>query len=598
MTSAAHATVKPLRPRSIALVDLSYMFKKRYHTTPAGERNAAAKLTLMDLDRLRRGVEHVIICRDWPPYKLKEVYPDYKSNRPEMEPEEIAQRKFLYEAIKREGFNLAQVKGQEADAVMATLARIYGEWCGDVRIVGPDKDMAQCVTDSVIQFIPPHGERDWQIRNAKAVEEKFGVEPSRMPLWQALVGDTSDNIPGVKGVGPVIATKLVSKYGSLQRLAEAMSAEAASGRPSVACKAILANWPLLVTCLKLTTLDTNVAIDSEALLMARARQEDPTFHNDMAADVELDGFERNSTPLPPQSEEDVEEDLDLEPEPEAPVAELAQLWERASKVYDARFVSNNDNATPAPAPAPPAPVAAKDGELLEAEYDRERSAEGEADPVSNTPGDKGAEPVKPPPRRAVSTTALVRQPTATRHDKYGLVTADLQPLDLTSAYHISEWVVKSELYKQFKTASQVFVTIARGKELGIGMMTMLAGTHMIDGKPTLSADMIRSLAERDKNYEYMYPVEMSATRVVWIGKNKKHPEPVRYSYTIEEAQQAGLAGKGNYGNQSNWTKRPQDMLMKTAGSKLARLLWPGATLGFYCPEEMGFTEEELTAEAA
>lgn len=594
MNSTAHATVKPLRPRSIALVDLSYMFKKRFHTTPLGERNAAAKLTLMDLDKLRRGVDHVIICRDWPPYALKEVYPDYKSNRPEMEPEERAQRTFLYEAIKREGFNLAQVKGQEADAVIATLARIYGEWCGDVRIVGPDKDMAQCVTESVVQYIPPHGERDWQVRNVKAVVDKFGVEPSRMALWQALTGDTGDNIPGVKGIGPVIAARLVNKYPTLQRLAEAMSAEAATGRPSTDCKKILANYPLLVTCLKLTTLDTNVAIDSEALLMARARQEDPTFHNDMAPDVELDGFERNTTPQPPQSEDDVEEDLDIEPEPEQPVAELAEVWDRARKVYDARFV-NNDNATPA---SEPAPVAAKDDALLEAEYDRERSHEGEADAVSNAPGDKMAAPVQQP-GRPVSTTALVvKQPMATRHVKYGLVTADLQPLDLTSAYTISEWVVKSNLYKQFKTPSQVFVTIARGKEMGLGMMTMLAGTHMIDGKPTLSADLIRALVSRSPDYEYLYPVEMSATRVTWVGKNKRHPEPVRYTYTIEEAQQAGLAAKGNYGNTSNWSKRPQDMLMKTAGSKLARLLWPAESLGFYCPEEMGFTEEELVQEAA
>jgi len=223
----------------------------------------------------------------------------------------------------------------------------------------------------------------------------------------------------------------------------------------------------------------------------------------------------------------------------------------------------------------------------------ERGEQGEADVVSNDPGDKRAEPARPAPRRAVSTTAIVARPEVTRHEKYGLVTTDLQPLDLTSAYTVSEWIVKSGLYPQFKTPSQVFVTIARGKELGLGMMTMLAGTHMIDGKPTLSADLIRALVARSPDYEYLYPVEMSAVRVTWVGKNKKHPEPVRYTYTIEEAQQAGLASTGSYGNKSNWSKRPQDMLMKTAGSKLARLLWPGESMGLYCPEEMGFTEDEL-----
>ena len=593
---AAHAAVSPKRPRSIALVDLSYMFKKRFHTIPLGERNAAAKATLHDLDKLRRGVDHVIICRDWGPYLLKQVYPDYKANRPEMEPEERAQRAFLYEAIKREGFNLAQVKGYEADAVIATLAKAYSQWCGDVRIVGPDKDMAQCVTESVIQYIPPHGDRDWIVRDAKGVREKFGVAPERMALFQALTGDDSDNIPGIKGIGPVSAARLCSRYPNLQRLAEAMSAEAASGKPTADAKKILANYPLLVTCLKLTTLDTNVPIDTEALLMPRARQDDPTFVNDMALDVELDGFERNATPQQPVEEEIEELDIDPEPkeQPEIPpseVKELSDVWQKARKLYDERFVKpTNDNE-------PAAPTDAKDGELLEQEYDRERSEQGEADAVSNTPGDKQAEPAKSP-RRAVSTTALVKQPLATRHDKYGLVTADLQPLDLTSAYTVSEWIVKSGLYPQFKTPSQVFVTIARGKEMGLGMMTMLAGTHMIDGKPTLSADLIRALVSRSPDYEYLYPLEMSATRVTWIGKNRKHPEPVRYTYTIEEAQQAGLASTGSYGNKSNWTKRPQDMLMKTAGSKLARVLWPAESLGFYCPEEMGFSEEELQQEAA
>lgn len=561
------AQARPTRPRSIALVDLSYMFKKRFHTVPQGERNAAAKATLLDLDKLRRGVDHVIICRDKPPYKRKEVYPDYKAHRPEQEPEEIAQRKWLHEEVKRLGFNFAWCEGREADDVIATLAWEYGQWCSDVRIVGPDKDMAQCVTDSVIQYIPPHGKNDWVIRDAAAVREKFGVDPRNMALFQALTGDDSDNIPGVKGIGPVKAAQLVNEAPTLPQLAELMTKDASTGKPSAACKALAANWELLVTCLKLTTLDTHVPVDSEALLVKREPEAPREFHNEMA-DVELDGFVGNETPQPPAPESTTQ-----------PSEDLSQVWSKARQVYDARFVSNDNE---------PVKAAKGDGEM-EDQYDRERASEGEGDPVSNDPGDKRAEP----PRRAVSTTSLIAAPAVTQHSKYGMVTADLQPVDLTAAYTVSEWLLKSQLYTQFKTTAQIFTIIARGKELGIGMTTALAGFFIIEGKPSASADLIRALAERDKNFDYLMPIEISATKVVWEGKHKRQPRPVQFSYTIEEARAAGLVTAGNYGKGGNWVKRPQDMLMKTAGSKLARLLWPMSTMGLYCPEEFGTTEEEL-----
>lgn len=580
MNAAAKATVQPRRPKSIALVDLSYMFKKRFHTIPLGERNAAAKATLQDLDKLRRGVEHVIICRDSQrPYLREQLFDKYKANRPEMEPEERAQRRFLYDAIQREGYNLAWCQGHEADDVIATLAREYSEWCDDVRIVGPDKDMGQCVNDRVIQYIPPHGNRDWEIRDAKAVEEKFKVPPSRMALYQALTGDDTDNIPGVKGIGPVSAAKIVNAKHSVEAIAEWMAADLSSGRGTAEAKKLSMNWEQFVMSYKLTVLDSHVPVDSEALLMPRERAPEKQRVNNMSIDVELDGFMGNGTPQP-----------EAAPPEDQPASELSEVWKRARTVYDARFVQANDTK-------PLEPSAAKDGELLEKEYDRERSNEGEHDPVSNAPGDKGAERVQAPPRRS-GTTALATTPVATQHAKYGMVTANLQPVDLTAAYTVSEWIMRSELYPQFKSEAQVFVVIARGKELGLGMMTALAGHHVIDGKPTLSADLIRALAERDANYEYLYPIEFSPTRVVWRGKNKKHPGHVDFPYTIEDAQRAGLCGAGSYGNKGNWAKRPQDMLMKTAGSKLARLLWPAATLGLYCPEELGHIEEELDLKEA
>jgi 5'-3' exonuclease len=560
------------RPKSIALVDISYLFKKRYHTWDKAEHMGAAKATLRDLDNLRHGVEHVILCRDSPPYKRKELYPGYKAKRTEPEPEEIANRKFMYAEIKRLAFNCAWADGYEADDVMATLAKEYEQWCDDIRIVGTDKDMAQCINAHVKQYIPPVGKVDWVIRDAAAVKEKWGVPPELMTLYQALAGDDSDNLPKVKGIGPVAAQKLANAHPNLVKLANAWSDDCAAGKPSAQSMLLAANWDKVVLAFKLATLDTNVPLDTEGLLIPRMPEPEAAAKN--AMDIPFDGYVGNETPAHPSAV--------------ATADANDTLFQNAKQVYEARFVTN-DNA------APESATAAKDDALIEQEYERERQQSGEHDAVSNDPGDKAAAPAQP--RKA---DALAKQATALQkaNQHWGMVDTKLQPLDLTAAYTVSAWLLESGLYQQYKTTAQIFAVIVRGKELGLGMTTALAGHHVLGGKPVASADMLRALVERDPTFEYMYPKEMSNTRVVWVAKRKGYPEPVTFEYTIEDAQLAGLCKKGNYGDSSNWGKRPQDMLNKTAGSKLARLLWPAATLGLYCPEEMGSSEEELAERMA
>lgn len=557
MTQPA-AVDNPPRPASIALVDIAYLFKKRWHTMGTNEgRNGAALATLRDLDWLRGGVEHLIVCRDAAPYKRKEVYEKYKANRPEIEPEEKAQRKFLFEEIQRLGYNVAWAQGYEADDVIATLAMRYALFCDDIRIVTVDKDAAQCITSHVKQYIPPVGDKDWEVRDIAAVQAKFGVPPHLMPLYQGLCGDKSDNIPGVRGVGEVNAAKLVNNHPSLNQLAEALATQTGMGRGTAISKAILANWEQLVLSVKLATLDTYVPLDHESLLVPRKPIEAPEKSERMTAeDSHQDGVTDAAF------EEAMKHYQDKLPE-------LRKLQER---------------------PEYRATTDAKDAELLEQESDRERQKNGEHDTVSNTPGDKAAEPARPTPKPSAIMTVA---PTFTQHHKYGLSDQNLQPLDLVSARQVSVWLADSAVYPQFKTPESIFAIIARGKELGLGMTTALAGHHMVEGKPSASADLIRALAERDPTFEYLYPTVQTAERSVWIGKRRGYPTPVEFEYTIAEAEQAGLLRPTRFGKPSNWVVRPKDMLTKTAGSKLARILWPAATLGLYCPEEMGYTAEEL-----
>jgi 5'-3' exonuclease len=548
---------------------------------------AAAKATLHDIEQLKHGVGHVIICRDAPPYKARlAIFAEYKANRPVPEPEERAQKRFLYSEMQRLSLNVAWCQGFEADDVIATLAKEYAVWCQDVRIVGTDKDCAQCLTAHVTQYVPPIGDKDWEVRDVAAAIKKFGVRPELMPLYQGLVGDNSDNIPGVPRIGPKTAAELVNKYPSLSQLAAGLATEAAvqGSKPSAVLSSLATHWESLVMSLKLATLDTTVPLDSESLLVVRKPLGLPPARNTM--DVELDGFTGNETPVSEQAP----------PVPRAPSAPPPP------KMFAAQAL---EMATSSRVPKPPIvvatelyqekfpPQAAKDAGLLEKEYDREREQNAENDTTSNDPGDKASESVVVP-RRAKPSEALAK----TEPSRYGVVTADLQPMDLTSAYHMSTWFIKGGLYPQFKTEAQIFTIMVRAKELGIGVTTALAGFHMVDSKPVASADLIRALCERDATFEYLYPKVMTAERSVWVGKRKGNPEPVEYEYTIAEAQLAGLVKTGNYGKGGNWQSRPKDMLVKTAGSKLARLLWPAATMGLYCPEEMGYTADELDAREA
>lgn len=505
---------------SIVLIDLSYLFKKRFHTTTITGHMAAAKAVLQDLESLKKDAGHIILCLDAPPYEhRKAIHPEYKAHRPAPEPEEKAQRAWLYKEAQAAGYNMARCQGYEADDIIATLARIYSVECDDVRIVCPDKDAAQCVTERVIQYIPPVGDRDWEVRDPMGVEKKFGVTPALMPLYQALMGDASDNVPGVKGIGAVKAAKLVNAYPSLTLLAQAVADTNASGAASADFKNLAANWESLVLSLKLVTLDTNVPLDAEALLVPGVPTVVNTGELEPANDVE------------PEQEE----------EPLQPNEAIPITGEPAVEVM-------------------PASREKKDNDFKR--------------------------------------TAMTIAPTYTQ-SKYGLVTADLQPLDLDSASTLAKWFHAGDLYgSKFKSEAQIFTILAKARELGLKMTIALDNYHVIEGKPSASADLVRALAEKDPSFEYLYPTEMSATKATWVGKRKGYPDPVKLTYTIEEARAAGLVRSGNYGKPGNWEKRPQDMLVKTAGSKLARLLWPAAVMGLYCFEEMGYSQEELDAREA
>jgi len=144
----------------------------------------------------------------------KELYPPYKANRPPT-PEDLKEQ-FPYVEPLTEALGIPTVRAEtfEADDVIATLA-VRGRNAGmDVTIVSSDKDLMQLVGDGVVMFDTMKDRKF----DSDAVVEKFGVPPQQMVDLQAIMGDSSDNVPGVKGLGPKGAAKLLLAFGSLDEV--------------------------------------------------------------------------------------------------------------------------------------------------------------------------------------------------------------------------------------------------------------------------------------------------------------------------------------------------------------------------------------------
>jgi DNA polymerase-1 len=143
-----------------------------------------------------------------------EMYPDYKAHRPEPPDDLRPQFKYVREAVQAFDLPCLEQDGFEADDLIATYVRQASEAGATSTIVSSDKDLMQLVTDGVIMF---DSMKDKKIGRAEVIE-KFGVPPEKVIEVQALIGDSTDNVPGVPGIGVKTAAQLIGEYGDLETL--------------------------------------------------------------------------------------------------------------------------------------------------------------------------------------------------------------------------------------------------------------------------------------------------------------------------------------------------------------------------------------------
>ena len=150
----------------------------------------------------------------------------------------------------------------------------------------------------------------------------------------------------------------------------------------------------------------------------------------------------------------------------------------------------------------------------------------------------------------------------------------LEPRCMADAVRLAQRMHDSHMFSGYGNGPAVLSTILLGRELGIPAMAALRSVHLIEGKHSLSADLMVALVLRSGMAEYFQMSESTAELCTYVTKRKGNPLPTSLSYTIEQAKQAGLLAPTRSGKTSNWQKIPKQMLRARAKSELARLRIP------------------------
>ena len=162
----------------------------------------------------------VAVAWDTRPVHRKEIDAEYKAERrpmPDLLREQFPHFRPIVEAF---GYQNLEFEGWEADDVIATLATSADEAGVKTCVVSTDRDAFQLVSENVCLMMTPRGVADVQVYTPERVEARYGIRPDQIPDFIGLKGDTSDNIPGIPGIGDKTAGQLIAQYGSLEEVVE------------------------------------------------------------------------------------------------------------------------------------------------------------------------------------------------------------------------------------------------------------------------------------------------------------------------------------------------------------------------------------------
>ncbi len=267
--------------RSIMLVDGYGLAFRAFHalpetmTTSSGEQiNAVFGFTSMLLDAIgQHHPDYVVVSFDVGKTFRHEAFEGYKAQRAPMPDSMRDQMHRIFAVLEALNIPVYTKEGFEADDVIGTIARLAGGKKMQVLIVTGDSDLLQLV-DGDVQIILPGRQRfgDYRVYDRAAVIDRYQFDPERIPEYKALVGDTSDNIPGVPGIGAKTATALIQRFTSLEEMHEHVD----EITPTRARNSFGENYDQALAGRELATIVRNVDldIDLDACLLADFNRDD------------------------------------------------------------------------------------------------------------------------------------------------------------------------------------------------------------------------------------------------------------------------------------------------------------------------------------
>ncbi|PIP75100.1 MAG: hypothetical protein CO135_03460 [Candidatus Levybacteria bacterium CG_4_9_14_3_um_filter_35_16] len=213
--------------RKMILIDGNAILHRAFHALPPLT-NKDGKLTnavygfFSMLLKIKTDLrpEYLVVCFDRPkPTFRKQLYVGYQAKRPTMDNDLVPQIALVHEGLERANVPIFEIDGYEADDLIGTLSvQAVEDNKEDVQVIilSGDRDLLQLVNHKVKVLAPIIGMTKMILFDADVVEEKYGLRPEQIVDYKALRGDSSDNYPGVIGIGQKTASSLLQKYGSLE----------------------------------------------------------------------------------------------------------------------------------------------------------------------------------------------------------------------------------------------------------------------------------------------------------------------------------------------------------------------------------------------
>lgn len=481
--------------RRVLVVDFSAVFWRQWHASASEAVNFAADRTLAQIREHAARHDVTVVALDSPDCWRRDLWPQYKANRPPKDELALEQMRVAQAKVAEHYLCVASPRCEADDVIAGIVGRLAFD---DIAtILSADKDLVQLLDEGIVGNRPRcrmhHLGRGAELTYQEACAH-LGAPVYAVAQWLTLVGDKSDGIPGVDGVGPKRAFDLLTKYGSIDGIFRALDEHP----------------------------DEFTDRQRLALADAQSRPDCPLSMSTRLIDL-TEGSKFVSLPR-----DLLQQAANYKPATKETTVTIETIETEAEVVE----TTTNDDTL----------IARLEASVNDA-INRPKSAP-----------------------RPVTALSFERA---------------LEPQDSRSAYGLAKVVVASRMFSAYGTPEAAMLVMMAGREFGLGAMASLRSFHIVEGKPTMSAQAMMARCLEHPSCKLFRVVRSKCSHEVAVVEVQRNgwESPEVYTWTIDDAKRAGLASK------QNWSKYPRDMLINRCIAEAARFAFPEVMAGVYSPEE-------------